>query len=49
MKAGNPCNLKTDVQGSNFKLSPFLFYLKTCLNCTNFNIFLPNKKQIPAV
>ena len=37
------------IQGSNFKLSQFWFYVKTCLNYTNCKIFIPNKKQIPAV
>ena len=32
-----------------YKISHFVFYLKTCLNHTNCEIFIPNKKQIPAV
>ena len=37
-----------NIQGLNFKLSHFWFYLKTCLNCTNCKIFIQNKKQVPA-
>ena len=35
---------RSKLQGSNFKLSPCWLYLKTCLNCTNCEIFIPNKK-----